>query len=220
MKIFKADLAAVIFDFDGVLVESASVKTEAFTALFQDYPDLLNQIIGYHLAHAGISRHVKIRWIFENIIQKSITDAQLHSMANRFSELVMERVINAPWVNGVPELLEFLQKRCHCFIASGTPQSELIEIAERRDCAQYFKGIFGSPDTKETIVSRILSTYRLPAHACLFVGDALTDLHAAKANGVPFIGRITDENRGIWPDDIFCVNDMHQLRQYLINYYT
>ncbi|GAF78578.1 unnamed protein product, partial [marine sediment metagenome] len=31
-------IKAIIFDFDGVIVESSDIKTEAFRELFQDYP--------------------------------------------------------------------------------------------------------------------------------------------------------------------------------------
>ena len=49
-------IKAIIFDFDGVLVESAEIKTKAFEMLFSDYPDTIDDIVQYHKKNMGISR--------------------------------------------------------------------------------------------------------------------------------------------------------------------
>jgi beta-phosphoglucomutase-like phosphatase (HAD superfamily) len=41
---------AIVFDFDGVLVESVDVKTQAFGALYAEYGDrIVEQVKAYHL---------------------------------------------------------------------------------------------------------------------------------------------------------------------------
>ncbi|MCX5934210.1 MAG: hypothetical protein NTU99_05390, partial [Pseudanabaena sp. LacPavin_0818_WC45_MAG_42_6] len=48
---------AIVFDFDGVLVESVDVKTQAFGTLYAEYGDLIvEQVKAYHLLHGGVSR--------------------------------------------------------------------------------------------------------------------------------------------------------------------
>ena len=42
---------AIIFDFDGVLVESVDIKTQAFKNLFSFAPNHINDIIEYHKVH-------------------------------------------------------------------------------------------------------------------------------------------------------------------------
>ena len=44
---------AIFFDVDWVLIESLSVKGEAFALVFKDFPDDCDSIIDYHLAHAA-----------------------------------------------------------------------------------------------------------------------------------------------------------------------
>jgi beta-phosphoglucomutase-like phosphatase (HAD superfamily) len=39
------NIEVVVFDLDGVLLESADIKTEAFRVLFEGYPAHLDQII-------------------------------------------------------------------------------------------------------------------------------------------------------------------------------
>ena len=60
-------IKAIIFDFDGVLVESAEIKTEAFRQLFSSFPDKVHEIVEYHKRNMGISRYVKFRYFYENI---------------------------------------------------------------------------------------------------------------------------------------------------------
>ena len=47
---------AIIFDFDGVLVESVDVKTNAFAMLYAEHgPDVVKRVVAYHQEHGGIS---------------------------------------------------------------------------------------------------------------------------------------------------------------------
>ena len=48
------DLRAVIFDFDGVILESADIKTQAFIELFADNPDHREAILRQHHDNVGI----------------------------------------------------------------------------------------------------------------------------------------------------------------------
>ena len=41
-------IKAIIFDFDGVLVESTQIKTEAFRNLFSKWPDKVDEMVRYH----------------------------------------------------------------------------------------------------------------------------------------------------------------------------
>ena len=61
-------IKAILFDFDGVIVDSVEIKTEAFRDLFrQESADDLERILDYHKAHGGISRVKKIEYFYANI---------------------------------------------------------------------------------------------------------------------------------------------------------
>ena len=54
-------IKAIIFDFDGVIVESINVKKEAFEKLYQKYGDeIVYKVIAHHMANGGMSRFEKI----------------------------------------------------------------------------------------------------------------------------------------------------------------
>ena len=57
-------LSAVIFDFDGVIVESLDVKADAFRSLFADHPEHVDQIVRLHRENLGVSRYEKFRTIY------------------------------------------------------------------------------------------------------------------------------------------------------------
>ena len=45
---------ALIFDFDGVILESVETKTRAFAELYKDKgPDVVDKVVRHHLAHGS-----------------------------------------------------------------------------------------------------------------------------------------------------------------------
>lgn len=192
-------LKAVIFDFDGVLAESVNIKTEAFKRLFEkEGTDVVDRVIVYHLEHGGVSRFEKFKYIYKEILRRTLSDEEFSSLCERFEELVLSAVMSAPEVNGASECLRKLQGKVRLFIVSGTPQDEMRLIAKVRGIGHYFDGIYGSPETKTELVRKILDTYNLKADEVVFIGDAMTDYNAAKETGTGFIARITPETEVFW----------------------
>ena len=80
-------------------------------------------------------------------------------------------------------------------------------IAESKELAHYFQGIFGAPYTKNRILRDILrKTGFRPAHS-LFVGDALADMQAAQEHNLIFLGIVPSEERNIFPEEVITAPD-------------
>ena len=95
-----------MLDFDGVILESAGIKTNAFRRLFSGYPAHVEAIVNYHVRSGGVSRYRKFRHIFENILKLSLSDAHMTELGHRFSTLIWEEMERAPFVPGAVAFLQ------------------------------------------------------------------------------------------------------------------
>lgn len=185
-------IKAVVFDFDGVLVESVDVKTEAFRKLFLPYgEEVAQKAVDYHMAYGGVSRYEKFKYYFANYIRQPLSKELEAELGERFKRIVLEDVIASPYVVGAREALETLYGNLPLFVASGTPDDELKLIVARRNMEKYFRGVYGAPENKKDMVARIITQTGTAPHEVALVGDAMTDYDAAMANDVHFIGRRT-----------------------------
>ncbi len=183
-------LKSILFDFDGVIADSVDIKTNAFYELFKAYPQQIDRIIEYHKQNGGLSRFVKIRYIYEEFLKKPISDEELKRTGEHFSALVKEQVVKAPMIEGAQELLEAYYRVCKLFVVSGTPHEEMREIVAMRRLDKYFAQVYGSPTKKSQIISDIVKAYQYNLNEVIFIGDSLNDFEAAQTTGVRFIARV------------------------------
>ena len=192
---------AIIFDFDGVLVESFDVKSEAFRELLKDYPENIDAFIKYHVENGGVSRYEKIRFFFNQLRKEPIGEKDVLKWCERYGKLVVQKVIDSKFVKGAEELLKSCYGRYEMFVVSGTPEEELKLIIRKRKLEYFFKGTFGSPAKKTTIVQKILSDYKIDPKKAIFVGDAKADLEAAKDHHIAFIARLNGYNEEFFQNE-------------------
>jgi len=205
-------LAAVFFDFDGVLAESLDIKIRAFTELYKEHgPEILERVLAHHRAHGGVSRIQKIRHCHREMLGIRLEPEELMALGRRFSGLVVEAVVASAWVDGARELLDGLVGRLPLFVVSGTPEPELHDIVTRRGMDGYFVAVRGSPPDKITVIRDLLDAHDLAAERVLFVGDAMTDHDAAQATGLRFIGRVPPGEASPFPPSTVTVPDLTAL---------
>lgn len=206
-------LDAIIFDFDGVLVESVDVKTRAFATLYEAYgKPVVAQIEDYHLRNGGISRFDKFRYFQTEILGgKALDERAVSTLAEAFSTLVIDKVVAAPMVQGAQEFLDEARKQLRLFVVSGTPTSELDEIIRRRKLGKYFAGIWGSPASKTENIAQLLKQHDLAAGHCVMIGDAMADYTGASSNAVSFLGRVAENDANPFARDIRTFSDFCHL---------
>ena len=62
-----------IFDYDGVVVDSVHIKTEAFVNLYKKYDKNIQlKIANFHIKNGGINRREKIKYFHKNYIKKKL----------------------------------------------------------------------------------------------------------------------------------------------------
>lgn len=207
------DWQAIIFDFDGVVVESGKIKTQAFAELYRPYGnEVVNAVVQFHNQNGGMSRHRKFRHFQQHFLNKPpLTEAEEKQLDIHFSELVVEAVIAAESVPGALELIRQQSGRIPLFVASGTPDTELKVIVERRGLTPYFTEVHGAPALKKTIIARILSHHALKPESVLMIGDAMADLEGAQANNTAFLGRVYPGDPNPFPEHVEIVPDLRGL---------
>ena len=197
--------SAIFFDFDGVLIDSVVTKTQAYRDLFAAYEEeMVARLITYHQEHGGISRVEKIKHAFKHFIDEEYSEEKANRYAARYSKLVFDKVVAAPWIAGAEGFVKRFYSQVPMFIISGTPQDELREIVVRKEMESYFEKVLGSPVKKPNHVRQLVAEFGLLVENCFFIGDAMTDYRAAHETGVPFIGIEGEvpfpENTTVLPD--------------------
>ena len=186
------NIKAIIFDYDGVIAESVNVKTEAFTEMYRPYGEnVMQKVIEHHEANGGISRFEKFRIYHKEFLGLEIDQLKIDQLAMQFSELVLQKVIESPYVKGAFEFLVKNYKKYDYYISTGTPTEEIEKILKIKKIRRFFKEVYGSPEKKDVHVQNILNRYNYNKYEVIFIGDALSDRDAARKNGIGFIGRYT-----------------------------
>jgi HAD superfamily hydrolase (TIGR01549 family) len=182
----------VFFDFDGVILDSVDVKTNAFGKMFSKYgSEIESAVRSYHLANTGVSRFDKFRYYYDSLLFQPIDDELLAKLSAEFSAIAFAEVVAAQFMPGALEALEQLKKASvPMYIVSATPETEMQTIVKERGLEKYFDEVHGSPRKKYEIVREIVSRKKLDAQKCLFIGDAISDYKAAQETGVSFLGII------------------------------
>jgi phosphoglycolate phosphatase-like HAD superfamily hydrolase len=213
-SIFQQKPQAIFFDFDGVILESSDIKTDAFVELFNHLTKEHQQAIhNYHVNNMGVSRFKKFEWIYSKLLGKQITNEESQKLGEAFSKLVFEKILACPFVPGAEQLLNWAKENTINFVASGTPQDELRKIVKARNLDHYFKGVFGTPASKVVIVNAKIKEYNLDPSKCWFIGDASSDYKAAMETGLNFIARNTPDFTDFWKekDNIILVEDLSEV---------
>ena len=181
----------VIFDFDGVILESNRIKDNAFHDLYLPHGrGAAARALKIHLSHHGRSRFEKFAMMHQEILDREITAAESAELGRQFTEKCFHEICRCPFVPGALEFLEQYHQSHILAVASATPEDELKEIVAARNLQKFFKHVFGKPTSKSDNLRKIILLENVPASAAVFVGDQISDWESAHAVGVRFIGRV------------------------------
>ena len=202
---------ALLLDFDGVVLESVAIKTDAFRELFKAYPRHVKAIVDHHLKNGGVNRYKKFEHIYRSILRRPLTAETKRKLAARFASIVRRKVLKCRPVPGAYKLLRALQDRIPVSVASATPAKELTGIVRLRGLRPYLAHVFGHPISKRQAIRKVLRRYGLQRSELLFVGDSAADWQAARAEGVPFVARQNPDLLERFPRRLRKVHDMQGL---------
>ena len=179
--------ATIIFDCDGVLLNSNHIKTQAFYNVSRIYGHAAAQALtDYHVKNGGVSRYEKFEYFLTKILEKEIQKTELDNLLLNFAQEVKKSLLTCEIAEGLEELRK-KSKNAKWLIVSGGDQAELREVFSLRGLDYYFDGgIFGSPDSKDKILVREIENENIKV-PCLFIGDSKYDYQSAKDAGLDFL---------------------------------
>lgn len=183
-------MKTILWDFDGVILDSMHVRDFGFKAIFKDFTkEQVCKLVEYHRINGGLSRYVKIRFFYEKILGKAITEEEVLEYAEKFSVLMKQELVNTN--NLINDSVTFIKRNFNKYnfhIVSGSDQEELRFLCKELGLDSYFISIHGSPTPKKQLVENLLKKHNYDKKSSCLIGDSLNDYEAAKVNNINFYG--------------------------------
>ena len=188
MKVNIKNIEFVIFDCDGVILDSNQIKTKAFNKALVDQPKKkVTKFIAFHKKNGGISRKIKFEYFFYEILKlknKNLIDKSL----KRFKEYLVPKLVSSRYIKGVLRFIKTLKKKnIKIFIVSGSLQLELRKVFRKKKKDALFNEILGTPNDKIENINYLKKKYDLNFKKGIFFGDSKADWKAAKKFNIKFI---------------------------------
>jgi len=194
--------AAVLFDFDGVIVNSEPLHFRAFReVLAEEHIELSEQ--DYYADLIGFDDRGAFKHIFEKI-GKPLEPKTLLRIMTRKSEVMMEQIYKEHYhaLPGVEELVRGLWRNYPLAICSGALREEIevmLEGISLRDCFSVIVAAedvtVGKPDPQGYLMAAglLADKIRKPIRPqdCLIVEDAPMVIRSVKAAGFRALGVAT-----------------------------
>jgi len=191
---------AIIFDFDGVILDSAELKVEAYVTIYADEdPAKVRELVRHAHLHGGTTRRTKFAQYEREFFGRSGDATSVERLSQRYSELVFGAVMKCPFIEGAYPLLAGARGKVDMHVVSGTPDEELRTIIRERGLANFFRSIAGAPATKIEAFGQILRDNAYEASEVVAIGDSMTEFWAAEELGISFLGIAADGGGAAFP---------------------
>lgn len=199
----------ILWDFDGVLMDSNSVRDMGFETVLANYPKKQVQaLMTYHKANGGLSRYVKFRYFFEEIRNEEVLDEQIQELAKNFSIIMQKQLFDKSLL--IQDSIQFVKDNFTKFkmhIVSGSDGVELNILCKYLNIYKYFKTINGSPTTKNELVKQLLTSFNYELNECVLIGDSINDMEAASVNNISFAAY---NNSSLFLPENININQFHE----------
>ncbi len=202
----RSTLGAVVFDFDGTLIQSPALKRALFFELFAARgvaEGLIREVLdGVPGDRYDLCREIAAR--------AGLSESGA-ALAAEYTRLAEERLAACPEVPGASQTLRELAPRLPLYISSATPEAPLRRLVEQRGLRSYVKDVLGRPASKPEHLRRISAAEGCAPERLLVVGDGHDDLAAAGELGCAFIA-VRGGNAEAAEPRPAVVADLHELK--------
>lgn len=188
----------IIFDCDGVLLDSNSMKIDAFRKVAAPYLTCteIEEYCKYVCNSFGKSRYV----IIDHLINKYLLGNNISNeiLLSLYAQYIQEDYITCNMTDGALEFVQKMFSKSKLYVVSGSDEKELQEVFVKRGINKYFQCIQGSPTAKKENLAQLLKD--IPLEETVYIGDTMSDYLACVENDLDFIfmyqySTISDENK-------------------------
>jgi len=177
----------IIFDCDGVILNSNNIKKNTFIETLNLKYDKksIKAFIEYHNNNGGISRFNKFKFFFDKILKIKNYKRKYIECINSFSKILRKKLEKCEIDKSLIKLIENNNIK-KFFVISAAEQKELREIFKKNKLDKYFYEIYGSPSNKSVNLKKILRNKKIKK-PFLYLGDSKEDYLFSKKNNIDFI---------------------------------
>jgi phosphoglycolate phosphatase-like HAD superfamily hydrolase len=197
----------VVFDFDGVLVDSNEVKRDAFYRIFAPAGAAAHAALDRVLAADVVGDRFDIIRAVLCEVTPAAPDSAVQDYASRYNAICEECAATCPSIAGADATLTELAPLLPLYVVSATPEEPLRRVIVRRRWNRFFCGVYGRPGNKTDHIARLAAQAGLPHGQVTVVGDGRRDLEAARALGCRFIG-VRNRFNDFAPNGLELVDDL------------
>lgn len=208
-------MRTILFDFDGVIIDSEYVIRAAFTLSYREIVGQGEPPVDEYLRNMGES--------FPNIMRKMNLPVEMHPLFCEYSRRLINLVPLNPHVR---EVLDYFHSHGYKMgIVTGKDRMRTLEMLERHAIGHYFGTIVAGDDVAkpkpnaEPILKALAQLGSSPEDA-IMLGDADNDIiaaHNAKVRSCAALWGVSSEEelQSLNPDHM--VHDMLAFQQLVIN---
>ena len=110
---------AVIFDFDGVILNSHKIKSKAMYKIFRQFGEKVGLMaLNYHLKNIGKPRLLKFKYINEFYLKKSIKKSKIKLIEKQFQSYIFKKITSMSLNKNLKKLLTKLKKKRRLYIST------------------------------------------------------------------------------------------------------
>lgn len=195
-------IEAIIFDFDGVIVNSNPIKRDAYFVIFSDIKNSRNSVEEAIRENPEKTRYGIIETILKKLKKKGLMEfedlkAERDKYVQKYGETTERETIKVEEIKGAEQALATLSQKYPLFILTSTIQKSIEKVVRKRRLDKYFEGVYGADSSdynKPQILEKMAKENSFNPKKAVFVGDGKADYECAKRFEMIFIGIINETN--------------------------
>jgi beta-phosphoglucomutase-like phosphatase (HAD superfamily) len=165
---------SIVFDCDGVILDSNGIKSEAFRRVALRFgADTADRFVRYHQQHGGVSRYRKFAHLLDALspVPAADRDVVLAELLGDYSALCAEGLLRCALIPGVQRFLDAIPRAVQAYVVTGGDQAEVRSVFSARGLDHYFREVLGSPVGKREHM-QALAERGVFAAPSIYFGDA------------------------------------------------